>query len=156
MLTPSEAEKDILNPISKSKSMFWNLFPSHDDKLPWPGTQADFIKIIDLCTAFNIFTINDRHATTHEIAELFMNVFETDISPYPDFHSMYLAIQPDVNTGEIATKMIEIMEADQFLDNVLEGSGVVPSEEEQMERLVFNFIVHEFINRLSKFVTFKK
>ena len=136
--------------------MFWNLFPSHDDKLPWPGTQADFIKIIDLCTAFNIFTFNDRRATTHEIAELFMNVFETDISPYPDFHSMYTAIKPDMNTGEVATKMLEIIEADQFLDNVLEGSGVVPSEEEQLERLIFNFIVHEFIDRLSKFVTFKK
>lgn len=136
--------------------MFWNLLPSHDDKLPWPGTQADFIKLVDLFTTFNIFTIKGRSAQAVEIAALFMNIFETDISPYPDFHSMYAAIQPGLNNDNLTTKMLEIMETTQLLDEVLEGTGVVPSEQVQIERLVNNFVMHEFIDRISRFVKIAK
>lgn len=135
--------------------MFWNLLPSHGDKLPWPGTQADFIKVIDLFTALRIFTVKDHTATSTEIAALFMNIFDTDISPYTDFQTMYTALQPHVNTGETATAMIKIIEADTLLDEVLEGTGVLPSERQQIERMISNYILHEFIDRMSKFVSFK-
>jgi hypothetical protein len=137
--------------------MFWNPFPSKKNKLTWEATQQGFISFINFFEALHAFKRpDDTDMTANEIAAVFMKIIKVDISPYPDFETMRLCVQPEAPLEEMIMRILAIMENDLRIGNALEGTGVLLSEEEQVRLLVRNFLTNEFINDLSKFVSFRE
>jgi hypothetical protein len=137
--------------------MFWNLFPSRKNNSNWKVTQESFITIINLFEALNAFKKSDgSDMTANELAELFMKIMKVDISPYPDFETMRICVQPELPLEDTIAKMIEILEEDLRIQNALEDTGVLLSEEEQRRSLVLNFLTSEFMQEIRKFVSFLK
>jgi hypothetical protein len=135
--------------------MFWNPFPSNKNKLKWEATQEGFISFINFFEALHAFkSPDDTHMTANEIAAVFMTIIKVDISPYPDFETMRMSVQPEVPLEEMIMKMLAVIEEDLRLEDALDGTGVLLSEEEQIRLLVRNFLTNEFINDMSKFVSF--
>lgn len=137
--------------------MFWNAFPSRKNALKLEATQENFIRIIDLFEALRFFKkADDTDPTTNELAELFMHLIKVDISPYPDFETMRICLQPRVPFKRTVKAFLVQLEDDIRIKEALEDTGVLRSEEEQMRRLVTDFLLHEFINDFSKFMSFDK
>ena len=137
--------------------MFWNAFPSRKNTLKWEATQEDFISLINFFEALQaIKRADDTDPTANELAELLMNIIKVDISPYPDFETMRICVQPKIPLEKMVESMITVLEDDLRIAQALEDTGVLLSEEEQMQWLVRNFLTNEFLNDLSKFVPFDK
>lgn len=137
--------------------MFWNAFPSRKNTLKWEATQEEFINLINFFEALQALKrADDTDPTGNELAELLMNIIKVDISPYPDFETMRIYVQPKVPLLKMVESMITVLEDDLRIAQALEDTGVLLSEEEQMQWLIRNFLTNEFLNDLSKFVSFDK
>lgn len=137
--------------------MFRNLFPSGKKKLKWKATQEGFISFINFFEVLHAFeNAGDTYMTANEIAEIFMKIINVDISPYPDFETMRMYVEPAVPLEEMVTKMIAVLEEDLRMEDALHSTGVLLSEEEQHRSFIRNFLTNEFINDISKFISFKK
>lgn len=113
--------------------MFLNPFIS-GNKLAWKASQASFISFINFFEAYHAVTKQDNTAiTANEIAELFMKFIKVDISPYPDFETMRMCVQPATPLQETIKSMIAILEDDMRIDDVLENTGVLLSEEDALQ-----------------------
>src|SRR5882757_7390938 len=104
-------------------------FPPVDQKLPWDSTQGAFVSYVLANALPGFFRTVNRPLSIDEVGELFLKVYDVDISPYPDFHSMRVAVPPSVEPEEISARMIGFMEGEKAVLEATEGTGIRPSEE---------------------------
>ena len=135
-------------------------FPStpDDEKMKWSGSHAEFIALVELFEAIGAFKFKEegRSATIDEIGELFLKVFDLDLSPYPDFRSMRLSVSPIVSPEETAQKVMNRLEEEHHLEQALEGTKVEPSDEEKATQLASWMFAEDLIKKLSKHINIPK
>ena len=136
--------------------MFKEQLSSNDGKDKWIGTQKDFISFVEIFEAAGNIKIGDRNATTDEIAEVLMKVFDVDLSPFPDFPSMRVALGSESNHEQLLQKMIDNLEKENQLDEAIEGTNVLPSEEEQMRQTRNWTFANTFVEKLRKYMDIPK
>src|SRR5690348_13909552 len=100
---------------------------SGDDKIKWAGTHADFLIFVEVYELMGVFRIGERKSTADEIAKVFLNVIDIDLSPFPDFRSMRIAISANIDPAESIGKMIDLLDSEEQLKEILDGTGVQPS-----------------------------
>lgn len=126
---------------------------TNNEKIKWLGSQGDFISLVEFFEAIGGFKSAQGRATADELGELFLKVIDIDLAPYPDFHTMRLSVPGSAEPGAIAKKMLERVDEEEQLSDAIEDTGVAPSPETQASNIFSWMVAHDFINKLSKYVT---
>lgn len=86
-----------------------------DQKLPWTGSQTDFVTLV--------LAMSPQFGTADEIGEKMLQQVDINIAPYPDFHSMRLALEKDCDPQAFMQKGREALQADLLTLEMLNGTG---------------------------------
>jgi hypothetical protein len=127
-------------------------FPPLDQKLPWESTQAAFVAYVMSNALPGFFRKGNRPLSLDELGELFLKVYDVDIWPYPDFHSLRVAVPPSIEPEELAACMLGLLEGEQAILEATEGTGILPSKEGQIKRMACELIAKDLLERLSRHI----
>jgi hypothetical protein len=71
----------------------YDRYPLRDEKMTWANGQAAFVLHVLTYHALGVFTSEDGEPlTADEVGKLFLHVYEVDLSPYTDFHSLRVSM----------------------------------------------------------------
>lgn len=126
-----------------------------EEKLKWPSTLPRFVLMIDALAAQQCFTLMETPMSAYELGWLFMQVFDIDMQPYPDFHTMYNTIRKNIPMEEYVQRFNDTYQQEELIADMLSDTGVLLPEEEQIKQMIHEHFAKEIISRMSKFVEFR-
>jgi hypothetical protein len=138
--------------------MYTSFLNRLDKKYTWLATQGDFITYVEMTTTTlagdnrsieEQFSDKDFFNKVDVMGEALLNVFQIDISPYPDFRTMRLAVP---RSTDILEKMAEYTRRDIAVREALEGTGVTRSEESIMDDTYYEVMSYDLVRRLSPYL----
>jgi len=127
-------------------------FPPLDQKLPWNKSQADFVSHVLFYTALGILRNDAGNLQADDMGELFLKVYDVDLSPYPDFRTMRIAVGPREDPDLLFAKYAFMAQHVRDVDDMLEGTGVELSGESKLDLGEALAIVLDLRARLSRHV----
>jgi hypothetical protein len=122
--------------------MFDKSFSPNTEKLKWTDTQANFISFIEILHATGL-----PNASIDQIGEHLLSHMEVDLSPFPDFRSMRIALEKEVDTDKFLQEMNDALIEQYQLDHTLKGTGVISLLEEEIRQNTNSF----FVQKLDKY-----
>jgi len=132
--------------------MYESLFPPTGEKLPWKQSQSDFVARARLYAFRGAFKDGTRRLTVDEVGELFLKIYDVDLSPHPDFHAMRVAVPPLVRAKTTATIILVVLYVIVFVCRRAIAKIFPLSERERQEKLASEAIARDFLERLSPYV----
>jgi len=106
-------------------------FAPLDEKLPWESSQAAFVAYVLYHATPGRPREGERRLTVDEVGELLLGIYDVDISPYPDFHSMRVAVPPAIEQKVLAEYVMDLLERQMAMKDAKAGRRTLPSKEEQ-------------------------
>ncbi len=127
---------------------------SPDEKIKWDSTKKDFITFVEIYELAGGLKLNGKSATADQIGELFLNVIELDILPFPDFKTMRIALDPKKDAIDAIEDMaVKLKEAEE-LEDMLDEINIEPSKEEQARKAFGWIMANDFVRKLGRYVQF--
>lgn len=139
------------NPLNNIPNPLSNI-PS-EELFQWNGSHSDFVTMVILMTGVspNAFDDPEIQEKIKAMGEILLNIVQIDITPYPDFKSMYAVVPP---SPDLILKMMDHLEKQVAFDDVIDGTGIEPSVETQADELFSTMMGWEMVRRLTPYVEY--
>jgi hypothetical protein len=125
----------------------------NEELFQWNGSHSDFVTMVILMTGVSPQGFDDPEIQEkiEAMGEILLNIIKIDITPYPDFKTMYAEVPPSPN---LILKIMECLEKHVAFDEMIDGTGVEASLETQAEELYGTLMGWEMVRRLGPYVQF--
>ena len=133
-----------------------SLFPPTGRKLPWRSSQSDFVAEARLYAFRGAFKDGTRRLTVDEVGELLLKIYDVDLSPYPDFHAMRIAVPLLVRAKTSARLILVVL---LFIVSMcrMAIAKIFPfSPRERQKQLASEAVARDFLERLSPYVEVRR